>query len=110
MSPYRSKPKARQIHPFLLTEKALFEASGASQSRQERSSAVNRKASISRLVLVDEMTKLTFYGGVNEIGDNKILVEDKKTKLFFDLRIICQFFSYFSVKYVLFIYLLIIIW
>jgi ribonuclease J len=30
------------------------------------------------------MTKLTFYGGVNEIGGNKILVEDKKTKLFFD--------------------------
>jgi len=33
---------------------------------------------------VDEMTKLTFYGGVNEIGGNKILVEDKETKLFFD--------------------------
>lgn len=30
------------------------------------------------------MTKLTFYGGVNEIGGNKILVEDKKTRLFFD--------------------------
>ena len=30
------------------------------------------------------MTKLSFYGGVNEIGGNKILVEDKKTKLFFD--------------------------
>ncbi|HML03880.1 MAG TPA: MBL fold metallo-hydrolase [Candidatus Bathyarchaeia archaeon] len=30
------------------------------------------------------MTTLTFYGGVNEIGGNKILVEDKKTKLLFD--------------------------
>jgi ribonuclease J len=30
------------------------------------------------------MTKLTFYGGVNEIGGNKILLEDKKTKIFFD--------------------------
>lgn len=30
------------------------------------------------------MVKLTFYGGVNEIGGNKILLEDKGTKLFFD--------------------------
>jgi len=30
------------------------------------------------------MVNLTFYGGVNEIGGNKILVEDKKTKIFFD--------------------------
>ena len=30
------------------------------------------------------MPKLTFYGGVNEIGGNKILLEDKKTKIFFD--------------------------
>jgi len=30
------------------------------------------------------MVKLTFYGGVNEIGGNKILVEDKKTRIFFD--------------------------
>ena len=30
------------------------------------------------------MVKLTFYGGVNEIGGNKILVEDKKTRVFFD--------------------------
>ena len=28
------------------------------------------------------MVKLTFYSGVNEIGGNKILVEDKKTKIF----------------------------
>ena len=30
------------------------------------------------------MTKLTFYGGVGEIGGNKILVEDKSTKIFLD--------------------------
>ena len=26
------------------------------------------------------MIKLTFYGGVNEIGGNKILLQDKKTR------------------------------
>jgi ribonuclease J len=30
------------------------------------------------------MIKLTFYGGVNEIGGNKILLEDKGTKIFLD--------------------------
>lgn len=30
------------------------------------------------------MVKLRFYGGVNEIGGNKILLEDGKTKVFFD--------------------------
>ncbi len=30
------------------------------------------------------MVKLTFYGGVNEIGGNKILVEDKGARVFFD--------------------------
>jgi len=30
------------------------------------------------------MVKLTFYGGVNEIGGNKILLEDKDTKIFLD--------------------------
>jgi ribonuclease J len=30
------------------------------------------------------MTRLTFYGGVNEIGGNKILLEDKGTKVFLD--------------------------
>ncbi|MCW1298613.1 MAG: MBL fold metallo-hydrolase [Candidatus Parvarchaeota archaeon] len=30
------------------------------------------------------MTSLTFYGGVNEIGGNKILLEDKETKIFLD--------------------------
>jgi ribonuclease J len=30
------------------------------------------------------LTNLTFYGGVNEIGGNKILLQDKKTKIFLD--------------------------
>jgi predicted metal-dependent RNase len=30
------------------------------------------------------MTTLTFYGAVNEIGGNKILLEDKDAKLFLD--------------------------
>ena len=30
------------------------------------------------------MTSLTFYGGVNEIGGNKILLQDKDTKIFLD--------------------------
>ncbi|MDI6736915.1 MAG: MBL fold metallo-hydrolase [Nanoarchaeota archaeon] len=30
------------------------------------------------------MTSITLYGGVNEIGGNKILLEDKGVKLFFD--------------------------
>ena len=30
------------------------------------------------------MVFLTFYGGVNEIGGNKILLEDKDTKIFLD--------------------------
>jgi len=30
------------------------------------------------------MTSLTFYGGVNEIGVNKILLQDKDTKVFLD--------------------------
>jgi len=30
------------------------------------------------------LVSLTFYGGVNEIGGNKILLEDKDTKVFLD--------------------------
>ena len=30
------------------------------------------------------MTKITFHGGVKEIGGNKFLVEDKGTKIFMD--------------------------
>jgi ribonuclease J len=29
-------------------------------------------------------TILTFYGGVNEIGGNKVLLKDKDTKIFLD--------------------------
>jgi len=34
--------------------------------------------------LVKQRTALTFYGGVNEIGGNKILLEDRDTRIFFD--------------------------
>jgi len=30
------------------------------------------------------MMTLSFYGGVNEVGGNKILLEDKDTKIFLD--------------------------
>jgi len=30
------------------------------------------------------VVSLTFYGGVNEIGGNKILLQDKDTKIFLD--------------------------
>ena len=30
------------------------------------------------------MAELTFYGGVNEIGGNKILLSHKNTSIFFD--------------------------
>ena len=33
---------------------------------------------------VDSMVNLTFYGGVKEIGGNKILLEDRGTKVFLD--------------------------
>jgi len=33
---------------------------------------------------VDDVASLTFYGGVNEIGGNKILLEDRGTRVFFD--------------------------
>lgn len=43
------------------------------------------------------MVKLRFYGGVNEIGGNKILVEDGETRVFFDFgqsfSMGCDFFT-----------------
>ena len=46
------------------------------------------------------MTSLTFYGGINEIGGNKILLEDKGTKVFLDFGMQMgkanQFFADFS--------------
>lgn len=33
---------------------------------------------------VSDVVKLTFYGGVNEIGGNKILLDDKRTRVFLD--------------------------
>ncbi len=34
--------------------------------------------------MVKNTTSLTFYGGVNEIGGNKILLQDRDTRVFFD--------------------------
>ncbi len=34
--------------------------------------------------MVNNKTTLTIYGGVNEIGGNKILIQDKDTRVFFD--------------------------
>jgi ribonuclease J len=34
--------------------------------------------------MVKNTTTLTFYGGVNEIGGNKILLQDRDTRVFFD--------------------------
>jgi len=43
------------------------------------------------------MTNLTFYGGVNEIGGNKILLEDKDTKVFLDFgKSFCRREKYFE--------------
>jgi len=38
------------------------------------------------------MTSLTFYGGVNEIGGNKILLEDKDTKIFLGFGMVQKIF------------------
>jgi mRNA degradation ribonuclease J1/J2 len=34
--------------------------------------------------MVKNATTLTFFGGVNEIGGNKILLQDRDTRVFFD--------------------------
>ena len=34
--------------------------------------------------MVKDATTLTFYGGVDEIGGNKILLQDRGTRVFFD--------------------------
>ena len=42
-------------------------------------------------------TKITFYGGISEIGGNKFLIEDKGTKIFLDFgQQIGKFNNYFS--------------
>jgi ribonuclease J len=45
------------------------------------------------------MTSLTFYGGVHEIGGNKILIEDQSTKVFLDFgmsfSLVNQYFDEF---------------
>jgi Predicted hydrolase of the metallo-beta-lactamase superfamily len=34
--------------------------------------------------MVKDETTITFYGGVNEVGGNKILIRDRDTAVFFD--------------------------
>jgi len=52
-----------------------------------------------RCFYVSLMTKITFHGGVNDIGGNKFLVEDKGTKIFMDFGMSFsqagKFFSHF---------------
>jgi mRNA degradation ribonuclease J1/J2 len=36
------------------------------------------------IVILTSKTKITFYGGISEIGGNKFLIEDKGTKIFLD--------------------------
>ena len=45
------------------------------------------------------MAKLTFYGGVNEIGGNKILLEDKGARIFLDFGMSFSFGSEFFTGY-----------
>ncbi len=43
------------------------------------------------------MTSLTFYGGINEIGGNKILLEDNKAKIWLDFGMsYSQFYKYYA--------------
>jgi ribonuclease J len=43
------------------------------------------------------MVKITFFGGVNEIGGNKFLLEDKKTRIFLDFGLsFNKFGEYFA--------------
>jgi hypothetical protein len=34
--------------------------------------------------MVKQETSLTFYGGINEIGGNQVLLEDRGTRIFLD--------------------------
>jgi ribonuclease J len=45
---------------------------------------VQESGQVGKIDMVEQETTLTFYGGVNEIGGNKVLLKDKDTKVFFD--------------------------
>ncbi len=45
---------------------------------------MQKSEGVEGVALVKIETSLTFYGGVNEIGGNKILLKDGDTKIFFD--------------------------
>ena len=45
-------------------------------------------------------SKISFYGGVHEIGGNKFLVEDKDTKIFLDFGMQMGMFNQFFAEFV----------
>jgi ribonuclease J len=45
-------------------------------------------------------TKITFYGGINEIGGNKFLIEDKGTKIFLDFGMQMNKFNQYFAEFV----------
>src|SRR5436305_13762260 len=45
------------------------------------------------------MTNLTFYGGVGEIGGNKVLVEDRDARIWLDMGSTFDFGSEYFVEY-----------
>jgi len=53
-------------------------------------------AFLNSLLSSNSKTKITFYGGIHEIGGNKFLVEDKGTRIFLDFGMqISQYFAEF---------------
>ena len=47
------------------------------------------------------MTNLTFYGGVGEIGGNKVLVEDRDARIWLDMGATFDFGSDYFVEYLM---------
>src|SRR5437867_11371391 len=47
------------------------------------------------------MTNLTFYGGVGEIGGNKVLLEDRDARIWLDMGATFDFGSVYFVEYLI---------
>src|SRR2546421_12987380 len=47
------------------------------------------------------MTNLTFYGGVGQIGGNKVLVEDRDARIWLDMGATFDFGSEYFVEYLM---------
>src|SRR2546422_8714870 len=47
------------------------------------------------------MTSLTFYGGVGQIGGNKVLVEDRDARIWLDMEPTFDFGSEYFVEYLM---------